>query len=152
MSSVVRSLKQTPSNFFWSHGAYIYTLDYIKAWFKGEGSSTYTGPEPTYSGSLILFDTEENLSNATYDLLYYDANYSYYAESYTTHLDMGKNIYIGVVGGESRMLTMSLIKIQASNSSEIGKTGFGLTAMNLPLPIAVDWDGDVDVDLFRAGI
>lgn len=156
MSSVVRSPKQTPSNFFWSHGAYIYTLDYLKAWFRGEDDSSYTGPVPTYRENFILFDTEENLSNATYDLLQNEnpnSNYTYEAQSYNTHLDMGKTIYIGVVGSESRMLTMSLIKILASyNVGDIGKTGYGLTAMNLPLPITLDWSGDVEVNLFRAGV
>jgi hypothetical protein len=71
---------------------------------------------------------------------------------------MGKNIYIGVVGGESSMLTMSLIKIKSSTNddggdpADIGKTGYGLTAMNLPAAIAADWDGYIDVELIRGGI
>jgi len=150
----MRAPKQTPSNFLWSHGAYIYTLDYLKAWFRGDISGSYSGPEPIYRENFILFDTEANLSAATFDLLDQENdNYTYEAQSYNTHLDMGKTLYIGVVGGESRMLTMSLIKIQASYTiGDIGKTGYGLTAMNLPLPITYDWNGRVEVNLFRAGI
>jgi hypothetical protein len=156
MSSVMRSLKQTPSNFFWSHDAYIYTLDYLKAWFRGEGDSNYSGPVPTYTGNFILFDTEENFDNATRELLDVDnENYSYFAEGYTTHRDMGKTIYIGVVGGESQMLTMSLVKVQSNSTlANIGKTGYGLSAMNLPATIAEEWEdsNDVEVNLIRGGV
>lgn len=150
MSSVVRSLKQTPSNFFWSHGADLWSLDDIKAAFRGQNGSNYGGPEPIYRGSLILFDTEEHFADATYELLY-DSNNTYYADGYNTCVDMGKNIYIGVVGGESKMLTMSLVKIQGTNAGE-ARVGFGLTAMNLS-DYSLDWySNDINVDLIRGGV
>lgn len=148
MSSVMRIFKQTPSNFFWSHGADIWSLDDIKAAFRGQNNSSYSGPEPEYNGSFILFDTEEHFTDATYELLNNSSN-TYYADSYNTHTDMGKNIYIGVVGGESKMLTMSLVKIQGTNAGQ-PRVGFGLTAMNLSDYSLNYYDGDIDVDLIRA--
>jgi hypothetical protein len=148
MTSVVRSPKQTASNFFWSHGADIWSLDDIKAAFRGQNGSGYAGPEPEYRGSMILFDTEEHFADATYELLYNSSN-TYYAVSYNTHTDMGKNIYIGVSGGESKMLTMSLVKLQGTSPSD-PRVGFGLTAMNLNNYSLDYYDGDIDVDLIRA--
>lgn len=148
MTSVMRTPKQTPSNFFWSHGADLWSLDDIKAAFRGQNGSSYSGPEPEYRGSMILFDTEAHFAEATYQLLYNSSN-TYYADSYNTHLDMGKNIYIGVAGGESKMLTMSLVKIQGTNSGE-ARVGYGLTAMNLGDYSLNRYDGDIDVDLIRA--
>jgi hypothetical protein len=150
MSSVVRAPKQTPSNFFWSHGADLWSLDAIKAVFSGDLSG-YTGPAPVYNGNLILFDTEENFANATYELLDNTSN-TYYAEGYNTCTDMGKNIYIGVIGGESKMLTMSLVKIQGTGVDGAPRVAFGLTAMNLSNYSLNVYDGDIDVDLFRAGV
>jgi len=150
MSSVTRYLKQTPSNFFWSHGADIWTLDDIKAAFRGQIGSGYTGPEPLYDGSLILFDTEAHFADATYQLLYNSSN-TYYADSYNTHIDMGKNIYIGVQGSDSKMLTMSLVKLQGTSGGS-PRVGYGLTAMNLSDYALNVYDGDIDVDLFRAAV
>jgi hypothetical protein len=146
MSSVMRTIKQTPSNFFWSHGADIWSLDDINAVFRGQNGSSYSGPEPKFNGSMFLFDTEENFTDATYELLNNSSN-TYYADSYNTCTDMGKNIYIGVIGGESKMLTMSLVKIQGTNT-----VGYGLTAMNLSEYSINFYDGDIDVDLIRGGV
>jgi len=146
MSSVMRSYKQTPSNFFWSHGADLWSLDDIKAAFRGQNGSAYSGPEPEYKPSFILFDTEEHFTDATYELLY-DSSSTYYALSYNTCTDMGKNIYIGVAGGESKLLTMSLVKIQGTNS-----VGYGLTAMNVSEYTLDYYDEDIDVDLIRGSI
>ncbi len=146
MSSVLRSIKQTPSNFFWSHGANIWTLDDIKAAFRGEIGSGYSGPEPEYKPSFILFDTEEHFTEATYELLN-DSTPTYYADGYNTCTDMGKNIYIGVAGGESKMLTMSLVKIQGTNS-----VGYGLTAMNLSNYSINYYEDNINVDLIRGGV
>ena len=143
MTSVGRIIKQTPSNFFWSHGARVYTLDDIKSAFRGENGSGYSGPQPEYAGSMILFDTEANFSDATYEL-FVDYINPLYADSYMTHQDMGKNIYIGVKGGESRMLTMSLIRLQGTDT-----TAYGLTAINVSAAVYSDYGGDVDVDLIR---
>ena len=147
MTSVLRTHKQTPSNFFWSHGADIWSLDDIKAAFRGQNGSSYSGPEPKYDGNFILFDTEEHFADATYELLNNSDN-TYYADSYNTHTDMGKNIYIGVVGRESKMLTMSLVKIQGTNAGA-PRVGFGLTAMNLSDYSLNYYDGNIDVDLIR---
>ena len=147
MSSVMRSYKQTPSSFFWSHGADIWSLDDIKATFRGQRSSTYSGPEPEYNGSMILFDTEEHFADATYQLLQNSAN-TYYADGYNTCTDMGKNFFIGVVGVESKMLTMSLVKLQGT-TVDGPRVGFGLTAMNLSDYSLNIYDGDIDIDLIR---
>jgi len=148
MSSVMRSRKQTPSNFFCSHGADLWSLDDIKAAFRGENGSGYAGPEPEYRGSMILFDTEEHFADATYELLN-ESSSTYDSDGYNTHTDMGKNIYIGVSGSESKMLTMSLVKIQGTSPSD-PRVGFGLTAMNLSNYSLNYYDGDIDVDLIRA--
>jgi len=140
----MRSYKQTPSNFFWSHGADIWSLDDIKAAFRGQNGSGYSGPEPEYKPSFILFDTEENFTVAMYELLY-NSSRTYYANSYNTHTDMGKNIYFGVAGGDSKLITMSLVKIQGTND-----VGYGLTAMNLSAYSFDYFDDDIDVDLIRA--
>lgn len=146
MSSVMRTIKQTPSNFFWSHGADIWSLDDIKAAFRGQNGSSYSGPEPEYNGSFILFDTEEHFADATSEL-FDDSSNTYYADGYNTCTDMGKNIYIGVVGGESKMLTMSLVKIQGTNS-----VGYGLTAMNVSEYTTNYYDEDVEINLIRGGV
>jgi hypothetical protein len=143
MSSILRAPKQTPSNFFWSHGADVWSLDDIKAAFKGQNGSGYSGPEPEYSGSLILFDTEEHFADATYELLY-DSSNTYYAESYETHRDMGKTLYMGVKGGESKILTFGLLKVNGTTN-----VGYGLTSMNLSPYINNFYDGDIEVDLIR---
>ena len=148
MSSVMRSRKQTPSSFFWSHGADLWSLDDIKAAFRGQNGSEYSGPEPEYRGSMILFDTEEHFADATNELLF-DSTPTYYADGYNTCTDLGKNIYIGVSGGESKMLTMSLVKIQGTNPSD-PRVGFGLTAMNLSNYSLNYYNEDIDVDLIRA--
>lgn len=150
MTSVMRTYKQTPSNFFWSHGADIWSLDDIKAAFRGQNGSSYSGPEPEYNGSIILFDTEEHFADATYELLN-NSSVTYYADGYNTHTDMGKNIFIGVSGSESKMLTMSLVKIQGTNAGQ-PQVGFGLTAMNLSDYSLSVYDGDIDVDLIRGGV
>ena len=150
MTSVVRAPKQTPSNFFWSHGADLWSFDDIQAAFRGENGSSYSGPEPEYRGSMILFDTEQHFADATYELLYNSSN-TYYADSYNTLLDMGKNIYIGVVGAESKMLTMSLVKIQGTNAGA-ARVGYGLTAMNLNDYSLNRYNDDIDVDLIRGGV
>jgi hypothetical protein len=119
-------------------------LDDIKAAFRGENGSGYAGPEPEYRGSMILFDTEEHFADATNELLN-DSVPTYFADGYRTCTDMGKNIYIGVSGGESKMLTMSLVKIQGDP-----RVGFGLTAMNLSNYSLNYYNEDIDVDLIRA--
>ena len=150
MTSIMRAPKQTPSNFFWSHGADLWSLDNIKAAFRGENGSSYSGPEPEYRGSMILFDTEVHFADATYQLLNISTN-TYFADGYNTCLDMGKNIYIGVVGAESKMLTMSLVKIQGTNAGA-ARVGYGLTAMNLNDYSLNFYDGDIDIDLIRGCI
>ncbi len=150
MSSVLRSVKQTPSNFFWSHGADLWSLEDIKAAFRGERGSSYSGPIPEYNGNIILFDTEENFANATYQLLNNSSN-TYYADGYNTVVDMGKAIYIGVKDMDSKMLTMSLVKIQGT-SGGAARVGYGLTAMNLSDYSLSVYDGDIDIDLMRAGV
>jgi hypothetical protein len=144
MTSISRSFKQTPSNFLWSHGADLWSMEDIKAAFRGENGSTYSGPEPEYADSMILFDTEEHFQDATYELIV-DSNNTYYADSYMTHQDMGHNIYIGVKGAESRMLTMSAVRVQGTTN-----VGFGLTAVNVSKSVADYYGEDVDVDLIRA--
>ena len=121
----------------------MYTLDDIKSAFRGENGSGYSGPQPEYAGSMILFDTEANFTNATIGLLV-DYTSSLYADSYMSHQDMGKNIYIGVKGGESRMLTMSLLRLQGTDT-----TAYGLTAVNVSAGVYSYYDGDVDIDLIR---
>ncbi len=151
MSSVFRAVKQTPSKFFWSHGADIWTLDDIKAAFRGQINSGYSGPEPEYTNNFILFDTEENFKLATYGLLNNSDN-TYYADGYNTHIDMGKNIYIGVKDTDSQMLTMSLVKLQGSGPGGVIQVGYGLTAMNVSQYVLTYYDDNVDVDLFRGGV
>jgi hypothetical protein len=152
MSSVLRSKSQTPSTFFWSHGADIFDLDAIKAAFRGENGSNYSGPEPEYSGNFILFDTEEHFADATYELLF-DASNTFYAESYVTVKDLGKNLYIGVKGKDSQMLTMSLVK---ANGNDAGTSsfgiGYGLTAINVSNYVDNYYDGDIEIDLIRGGV
>ena len=143
MTSIMRAPKQTPSNFFWSHGADLWSLDAIKAVFNNLSGV----PAPEYRGSMILFDTEAHFAEATYTLLD-DTVSTYDAEGYTTCIDMGKNIYIGVAGGESKMLTMSLVKIQGG----LARVGYGLTAMNVSEYTLNYYDEDIDVDLIRACI
>ncbi len=143
MSSVLRAPKQTPSNFFWSHGADLWSLDAIKAVFNNMSGA----PAPEYRGSMILFDTEAHFADATYQLLN-NTSSTYNADGYNTCIDMGKNIYIGVAGGESKMLTMSLVKIQGTNAGA-PRVGYGLTAMNLSDYSLNEYDGDIDVDLIR---
>ena len=158
MSSVLRAPKQTPSNFFWSHGADLWSLDNIKAVFSGlvkvetnpVNNTSYTGNKPEYRGSMILFATEAEFAAATYQLLNNSVN-TYYADGYNTCVDMGKNIYIGVAGGESKMLTMSLVKIQGTNADG-ARVGYGLTAMNLSDYSLNVYDGDIEVDLIRGGV
>jgi hypothetical protein len=144
MSSVLRFTKQTPSNFLWSHGADIWILDDIKAAFRGENGSSYSGPQPEYYGNLILFDSEANFADATYEL-FVDSSNTYYADGYNTVIDMGKNIYIGVKGNESKMLTMSLVKLQGTSGSG-ARVGYGLTAMNVSDYVLNEYDEDVEVN------
>jgi hypothetical protein len=121
-------------------------MDDIKAAFRGQNGSSYSGPEPEYHDSIILFDTEEHFQDATNELLV-DADVTYVADSYNTHKDMGKNIYIGVKNAESRMLTFSLIRINGTNN-----TGYGLTAINVSAAVLSYYDEDIDVDLMRGGV
>jgi hypothetical protein len=143
MTSIMRAPKQTPSNFFWSHGADLWSLDVIKAVFNNVSGV----PAPEYRGSMILFDTEAHFTEATYQLLNNTLR-TYYAEGYTTCIDMGKNIYIGVAGGESKMLTMSLVKNQGADLH----VGYGLTAMNVSEYTWIYYDENIELDLIRACI
>ncbi len=142
MSSVLRSYAQTPSKFFWSHGADLWSLDDIKAAFRGQNGSSYSGPEPEYSGSMILFDTEDNFKDATYELLNNSSN-TYYAQSYWTHKDMGKDLYIGIKGATSHII-MSLVGLAGEEG-----VGYGLTGVSVNKTINDYYDEDIDVDLIR---
>jgi hypothetical protein len=150
MSSILRSVKQTPSNFFWSHGADLWSMDDIKAAFRGERDSGYSGPEPEYADSIILFDTEAHFQEATFELIYDSIN-TYFADSYMVHQDMGKNIYIGVKGAESRMMTLSAVRVQGTTN-----VGFGLTAINVSKSVydyyENESEGGLSIDLIRACI
>ncbi len=144
MSSVLRSIAQKPSKFFWSRGAYIWTMDDIKAVFNAGSGGGETWAIPEYVDNYILFATEDDLKYATYHL-FYDGEYNtYYASSDQAHKDLGKDIFIGVKGMDSQMLTMSLVGLAGSLNR-----GYGLTAMNPSETVYSYYDGDIDVDLSR---
>lgn len=144
MSSLLRGYAQPTSNNIWSHGANLYDLDAIKAAFRGENGSGYSGPEPEYADNIILFDTLDNFNYATYEL-FYNADNTTYADSYIAHRDMGKRLYIGVKGSESRMIIMGLIKV----ANSVNVTAYGIIGLNISESTTNYWDGDIDVDLIR---
>lgn len=145
MSSVLRSVAQKSSKFFWvpGTGADLWSLDDIKAAFRGENGSGYSGPEPEYRDNYILFATEDDFKVATYELLYESSN-TYYASNIMVHKDLGKDIFIGVNGIDSQMLTMSLVGISGSLNR-----GYGLTAMNVSEVVYDYYDGDIDISIVR---
>ena len=105
MSSVIRFIKQTPSAYFWSHGADTWTYETIVNVFNGT-TGNYSGPVPKYNSNIILFDTEQHCYDATNELFNNVGN-DYYFDGYNTVQDLGKRIYIGVSNIDSQMFTLS---------------------------------------------
>ncbi len=155
MTSVLRSIKQTPSAFFWSHGANAWYYDTIVDVFKGDGTKgTYAGPAPTYVGNVILFDNEDHFYEATNEL-FDNVSTDAYFDSYNTAQDIGKRIYIGVQGIESQMFTLSLARARDYGTGEEFKTAYALTAMKLTQYVNdsfMDSDSLPSIDLFRGGV
>ncbi len=152
MTSVLRSIKQTPSNFFWSHGANAWYYETIVNVFNGEGA--YTGPAPQYIGNVIVFDSEQNCYDATNELFNTISTDAYF-DGYNTVQDLGKRIYIGVQGIESQMFTLSLGHARDSGFEDPLKTAYALTAMKLSQTIHdlfADNSGLPDIDLMRGGV
>jgi hypothetical protein len=156
MSSVTRFTKQTPSTYFWSHGADIWYYNTIVNVFNGTTGS-YSGPAPTYIGNVILFDTDQHLYEATNQLFNVIGNDSY-LDGYNTAKDLGKRLYIGVNGStstESQMFTLSLAGGRDNDYEDRVQFGYGITAMNLSQTVHdlyTDNGGLPEINLFRGGV
>jgi len=102
MSSVLRSFSQTPSQTLWSEdGPYLQTYQSFE--------SAFASYNPSYVGNLILFKSEADLGDAVYDL---EDSSPPEASSHVSLLDMGKRVYLGVSGGESRHFTYKLVRVE----------------------------------------
>ena len=153
MSSVTRFIKQTPSTYFWSHGADTWTYETIVNVFNGT-TGTYSGPAPQYNGNIILFDTEQHCYDATNEL-FNNVGDDYYFDSYNTVQDLGKRIYIGVTNIDSQMFTLSFGRARDDGFGDVLHSAYGITAMKLSQGIHdlfTDNGGLPSIDLFRAGV
>ena len=113
MSSVGRYLSQTPSRSLISYESYIITLAAMQGVFSGQdylAGHQYTGATPTYSDDFILFDNEVDLGNAIQSLERLLYSTSTWTADYVPVIDLGKKLYLGVQGGESKVFTLSYVR------------------------------------------
>ena len=114
MSAVGRYYLQTPSRSLISYESYIITLADMKSVFSGEhyeAGHQYTGAVPTYAGNFILFNNETELGSAIQSLERFLHTTNTWTTDYIPLVDLGKKLYLGVKGGESRIFTYSYIKV-----------------------------------------
>jgi hypothetical protein len=118
MSSVLASFAQTPSRTIWSEdGAYIHTFADFQSAF-----ASYT---PVNNGNIFLFANDDDLGNAVKDL---ENNTGNSTDSHVSLLDMGKKVYLGVVGGNSIVFTYNLVRVESG--SYRGEVYYVLTGQN----------------------
>jgi hypothetical protein len=143
MSSVLRGFAQTPSRTFTvgDNTAYGYTFAQIQQYFASNN--------PEYVGNVILFNSEQNLGNAIFNLE--DAEIGTSASTYSSVSDMGKKLYIGVKGGRSDIFVFTLGKINSDNSNA-GLVRYFNTAINyMSGELQTALNGRGDIDIFRGG-
>ena len=120
MSSVGRQISQRPTNSLSNYLSYACGIDTLKAQFSGYN--------PTYVDSFILFDTEADFIgaiNALYEYLF--GNSATYQMAYGfAVMDLGKKLYIGLKGGESKLLTFTYIKPTFGQLSDLNTGVYSL--------------------------
>jgi hypothetical protein len=80
--------------------------------------SAFAPFNPSYvSSSLILFSNATDLGNAVKALEIAADSTSQYANANASLLDLGRNVYLGIVGKESAVFTYSLIFVTRFNLS-----------------------------------
>jgi len=135
MSSVLRAFSQTPSQTIWSEdGPYIHTYQNFK--------NSFASKNPTYVGNIILFKNEGDLGDAVHDL----ENSADDTDSHISLTDLGKKLYLGVVGGESRHFTYNLVRVERGQYK--GQVYYVLTGVSDITPTirnALDGYGEVYV-------
>jgi hypothetical protein len=101
---------------------------------------------PEYVGNIILFNSEQDLGDAIFDL---EDVTGLYVNSNTSLTDMGKKLYVGVKGGQSDIFVYTLCKINdTSNSSTAGYVRYFISACNYSsttLDNALDGYGEVNI-------
>lgn len=117
MSSVLASFAQTPSRTLWSEdGPYIHTFANFQ--------SAFASYNPVNNGNIFLFANDTDLGSAVNDL---ENNYTgNSSDSHVSLLDLGKKVYLGVVGGNSTVFTYNLVRIESGSYS--GEVYYVLTA------------------------
>ena len=134
MSSQGRFYSQRPSrSLLISSSAVGCSFDTIKAAFNGNDSLVgYTGTTPQYVGNLILFDTEENLLSAIRSLQeYLVGNTGTYSLGVYYVTDLGKKLYLGVLGGDSQLVTFSYVKPLSGQLSSLSTGVYTLSDVSL---------------------
>lgn len=110
MSSVIRSLAQVHNRYLMAEGgSYIHTYANMQ--------SAFAAYNPVYaSHNIILFANDEDLGNAV-RVLETGADST---DSHISLLDLGRKLYLGVVGGDSTLFTYSLIRVTRGSYNDGG--------------------------------
>lgn len=115
MSSVLRFMKQTPSNtFFTESTTSMWLYSTIQTYADGSGA-TFTSP------TVITFPTVTDLTSC---LIALDNNIDIENDDVCALQDMGKRVYMGVEGEENEMVVFALVKIIQGNGVDQGFVGY----------------------------
>jgi len=114
MSSVIRSLAQVHSRYLLSEdGPYIHTY--------ADMQSAFASYNPVYaSHNIILFANDDDLGHAIKALEIAAADINQYTDSHVSLLDLGRKLYLGVVGEDSTLFTYSLVRVTRGSFNDGG--------------------------------
>lgn len=113
MSSVLRFLKQTPSNTFFNEaGADVWTYAQIQTAVNAN-SGVYV------AASVIEFPSQTDLTTALGAIIG-----AVSTDTQTALKDMGKRLYMGVAGAESEMVVFGLVQVIQGSGADAGTIGY----------------------------
>jgi hypothetical protein len=134
MSSVLRGFAQPVTQSFAASGsrnAWLHELDNIEGAFV-PGSYTNVG-------SLYTVDTVTNLNTFITNLYNHSAGVAYEIPLEASLKDMGKNLIVGLLGGDSTLVTFRLVQLENQGpTAGYGGGAVGYTVVDNKLAVNQD--------------